>query len=395
MYALSLVCGGRVVNPIVSGSVSVPVAANVSETAFGSMPDGTPVRLFTLTNASGMEVRAITYGVILASIKVPDRQGRLDDVVIGHDNLEGYLTKSRFFGAVVGRYGNRIAGGRVSIDGHTYQLTLNNGPNHLHGGAKGFDKMVWNAAIANDSRGPSVVFTHTSPDGHEGYPGTLAARIAYTVTDKNELIIEYSATTDKPTVLNFTQHSYFNLAGDGSGDILGHRLTLHADRYTPVDANQIPTGELAPVEGTPFDFRRETPVGERIDADHPQLTLSGGYDHNFVLSRAGSGLAPAARVVDPKTGRTMEISTTEPGIQFYSANKLDGSMVGKGGHVYARAYGVLRRDAAFPRLAEQAELSVHRAATGGALQVDDGVQIRRVVGSRRRACPERQSKGPP
>jgi aldose 1-epimerase len=345
VYMLGL---AGLVNSVLFGSAPVRVATNVTEAAFGSMPDGTPVRVFTLTNAAGMEVRAISYGVILMSIKVPDRQGHFDDVVIGHDNLDSYLTKSRFFGAVVGRFGNRIAGGHVAIDGRTYQLTLNNGPNHLHGGAKGFDKMVWKAEIANDSRGPSVVFTHMSPDGHEGYPGTLAARIAYTVTDRNELIIEYSATTDKPTVVNITQHSYFNLAGVGSGTILGHRLTLHADRYTPVDANQIPTGELAPVEGTPFDFRRETPVGERIDADHPQLKLSGGYDHNFVLSRNGSGLAPAARVVDPKTGRSMEISTTEPGIQFYSSNKLDGSMSGKGGHVYGARTGICLETQHFP-----------------------------------------------
>ena len=326
----------------------MPVAGSVTETAFGSLPDGTPVRLFTLTNASGMEVQAITYGIIVTSIRVPDRHGRLDDVVIGHDNLEGYLTKSRYFGAVVGRYGNRIAGGRVSIDGHEYRLTLNNGPNHLHGGPKGFDKTVWDAEIRNDPRGPSVAFTHTSPDGHEGYPGTLAARVVYTVTDRNELIIEYSATTDKPTIVNFTQHSYFNLAGDGSGDILGHRLTLHADRYTPVDANQIPTGELAPVEGTPFDFQRETAIGDRIDADHPQLKLSAGYDHNFVLSRSGPGLSPAARVFDPASGRTMEISTTEPGVQFYAGNKLDGSMVGKGGHVYRARTGLCLETQHFP-----------------------------------------------
>ena len=348
VYALALASVCDVVNPVVSGRSFVPVAAKVTEAAFGVMPDGTPVKLFTLTNAAGMEVRAITYGIILVSIKVPDRQGRLDDIVIGHENLDGYLTKSRYFGAVVGRYGNRIAGGQVVIDGQTYNLTLNNGPNHLHGGVKGFDKTVWSAEIVNDPRGASVVFTHTSPDGHEGYPGTLAARVAYTVTDTNELIVEYSATTDKPTIVNMTQHSYFNLAGDGSGDILGHRLTLHADRYTPVDANQIPTGELAPVEGTPFDFRRETPIGERIDADHPQLKLSSGYDHNWVLSRSGAGLAPAARVVDPKTGRTMDITTTEPGIQFYSANKLDGSMVGKGGHVYGSRTGFCVETQHFP-----------------------------------------------
>ena len=357
----------------------MPVAANVTEASFGTMPDGTPVKLFTLTNAAGMEVRATNYGVILVSIRVPDRQGKLGDIVIGHDNLEGYLTKSRYFGAVVGRFGNRIAGGRVQIDGKTYQLSLNNGPNHLHGGVKGFDKTVWNAAIATDARGPSVVFTHTSPDGHEGYPGTVAARIAYTVTDQNELIIDYSATSDKPTVLNITQHSYFNLSGVGSGDVLGHRLTLHADKYTPVDATQIPTGEIAPVEGTPFDFRRETAIGERIDGDSPQLKMSAGYDHNFVLSRNGAGLAPAARLVDPKTGRSMEISTTEPGIQFYSGNKLDGSMSGKGGHVYGSRTGLCLETQHFPGLAEQAELPVDRGAAWRALQVDDGVQVRRGV----------------
>ena len=364
VYALTSALAGGVVDPVVSGSASVPVAANVTEASFGTMPDGTPVRLFTLTNAAGMEVRATNYGVILVSIRVPDRQGKLDDIVIGHDNLEGYLTKSRYFGAVVGRYGNRIAGGHVEIDGKTYQLSLNNGPNHLHGGVKGFDKTVWNAAIANDARGPSVVFTHTSPDGHEGYPGTVAARIAYTVTDQNELIVEYSATTDKPTVLNITQHSYFNLSGVGSGDVLGHRLTLHADKYTPVDATQIPTGEIAPVEGTPFDFRRETAIGERIDGDSPQLKMSAGYDHNFVLSRNGAGLAPAARLVDPKTGRSMEIldhRARHPVLLGQQARWLD---VGQGRPRLRLAHGTLPRDPAFPGLAEQAELPVDRGAAG-------------------------------
>jgi aldose 1-epimerase len=307
----------------------------IKESAFGTMPDGTPVKLFTLSNASGMEVRAINYGAILVSIKVPDRNGRVDDVVVGHDDLEGYLTKSRFFGAVVGRYGNRIAGGRFTLDGRTYQLTQNNGQNHLHGGAKGFDKVVWKASINDDPRGPSVAFTHTSPDGEEGYPGTLLARIVYTLTDKNELVIDYSATTNKPTLVNLTQHSYFNLAGHGSGDILDHQLTLNADRYTPVDASQIPTGEIAPVDGTPFDFRRGVTIGARIDADHEQIRFGSGYDHNFVLARSGDGLVQAAHVVDPKTGRTLDVSTTEPGVQFYSSNKLDGSHVGKGGHVYS------------------------------------------------------------
>jgi aldose 1-epimerase len=326
----------------------VPAAAKITEAPFGSMPDGTPVRQFTLVNAKGVEVRAITYGVIITSIKVPDRADRFDDVVVGHDNLEGYLTKSRFFGAVAGRYANRIAGGRLSIDGTTYQLSLNNGPNHLHGGVKGFDKVVWDAKVNSDPRGASVAFTHTTPDGHEGYPGTLAARVAYTLTDDDELIVDYSATTDKPTIVNMTQHSYFNLAGDGSGDVLGHRVTLNADRYTPVDGNQIPTGELAPVEGTPFDFRRETSIGERIDSDHPQLKASLGYDHNFVLTRRGDGLELAARLVEPKTGRAMEVRTTEPGMQFYSGNKLDGSMSGKGGHVYSARTGLCLETQHFP-----------------------------------------------
>jgi len=326
----------------------VAAAVKVTESAFGSMPDGTPVRLFTLVNAKGMEVQAINYGVIIPSIRVPDRNGRFDDVVIGHDNLEGYLTKSRFFGAVAGRYANRIAGGHLVIDGHEYSLTLNNGPNHLHGGAKGFDKVVWSAEVRSDPRGPSVAFTHTTPDGHEGYPGTLGASVVYTLTDNNELIVEYSATTDKPTIVNMTQHSYFNLAGDGSGDVMGHRLTLNAGRYTPVDGNQIPTGELAPVDGTPFDFRRETAIGERIDSDHPQLKASLGYDHNFALIRSGNGLELAARLVEPKTGRTMEVRTTEPGVQFYSGNKLDGSMSGKGGHVYGARTGLCLETQHFP-----------------------------------------------
>jgi aldose 1-epimerase len=312
------------------------------------MPDGTRVTRLTLANAKGMEVQAITYGVIIPSITVADREGRFDDVVVGHDNLEGYITKSRFFGAVAGRYANRIAGGRLTIDGTTYQLSLNNGPNHLHGGVKGFDKIVWDAAIVSDPRGPSVAFRHTTPDGHEGYPGTLAAQVVYTLTNDNELIVEYSATTDKPTIVNMTQHSYFNLAGDGSGDVCRHRITINADRYTPVDGNQIPTGELAPVEGTPFDLRQETTIGDRIDADHPQIKASLGFDHNFVLNRRGPGLELAARLVDPGTGRTMEVRTTEPGVQFYSGNKLDGSMSGKGGHVYRARTGLCLETQHFP-----------------------------------------------
>jgi aldose 1-epimerase len=290
----------------------------------------------------------ITYGAIVVSIKVPDRNGKVDDVVVGHDTLEGYLTRSRFFGAAVGRYGNRIGGAQFTLDGRTYPLAKNNGPNHLHGGLKGFDKVVWQAAVKEDPRGASVSFTRTSPDGEEGYPGTLDVSITYVVTAKGELVIEYQAKTDKPTHVNLTNHSYFNLAGDGSGDVLGHRLRLVADRYTPVDAGQIPTGELAPVAGTPFDFRTETPIGARIDADHEQLRIGGGYDHNFVITRKGEGLSPAARVVEPTTGRTLEVSTTEPGVQFYSGNRLDGSITGKSGHVYRARTGFCLETQHFP-----------------------------------------------
>ena len=284
------------------GSVFVAAATGVTSSGFGTAPDGSPVRLFTLTNANGLELRAITYGLIIVSLKVPDRDGKFGDIVIGHDAMEGYLTRSRFFGAVVGRYGNRIANGRFTLDGQAYQLTQNNGTNHLHGGTKGFDKIVWDATVKTDARGPSVVFTHTSPDGHEGYPGTLAAQVVYTLTNDNTLIVEYSAKTDKPTVVNMTQHTYWNLGGDGSGKIVDQLLTINADHFTPVDSTVIPTGELAPVEGTPFDFRKETPIGARIDADHPQIKIASGYDHNFALNRKGTGLEHVIRVVRSEVG---------------------------------------------------------------------------------------------
>ena len=235
--------------------------STVTRANFGTMPNGTPVPIFTLTNTKGMEVRTIPYGAILVSIRVPDRTGKLDDVVVGHDRLEGYLTASRFFGAVVGRYGNRIANGKFTLDGKTYKLAVNNGPNHLHGGNMGFDKVVWEAETFSTADGVGVTYHRVSPDGEEGYPGRLDVTVTYTLTTKNEITVDYSATTDKATPINLTQHSYFNLAGDGSGDILNHVITINADRYTPVDAGKIPTGELAPVEGTPFDFR--TPTRDR------------------------------------------------------------------------------------------------------------------------------------
>jgi aldose 1-epimerase len=319
----------------------------VTRAPFGQLPDGTPVESFTLRNTHGVEVRAISYGAIIVSLRVPDRAGRFDDVVLGHDDLAGYLARSAYFGAVVGRYGNRIAKGRFTLDGKTYTLATNNGPNHLHGGVKGFDKVVWKGEPASTAEGASVTFRYTSPDGEEGYPGTLAVRVTYTLSDRDELSFEYAATTDKPTPVNLTQHSYFNLAGGGS-DILGHELTIEADRFTPVDATLIPTGQLAPVSGTPFDFRRPTAIGARIGQDDEQLRRGGGYDHNFVLNRAREGLVRVARLADPKTGRTMDIQTTEPGLQFYSGNFLDGTIVGKGGVAYKHRSGLCLETQHFP-----------------------------------------------
>ena len=312
------------------------LGSTVSHQITNVMFQGKPVEMVTLKNASGMEVQAISYGAIITSMKVPDRAGKVADVVLGFDQAPQYFAEPAppYFGAVVGRYGNRIANGAFALDSRTYVLVKNNGPNHLHGGTKGFDKVLWNVATKNAPEGASAIFTRTSPDGEEGYPGNLAVRVTYTLTDKNELIVDYHATTDKPTVVNLTQHSYFNLAGEGTGDILGHELTLIADRYTPVDATLIPTGQLAPVAGTPFDFRKPTAIGDRIDQDHAQLKNGKGYDHNWVLNRKGAGLALAARLTEPKSGRTLEITTTEPGIQFYTGNFLDGTIKGKGGHVY-------------------------------------------------------------
>ena len=304
--------------------------------SFGRLADGTDIGLFTL-NARGLEVRAIPYGAIIVSIRVPDRRGDLADVVLGFDDLQGYLERSRYFGAVVGRYGNRIANGRFSLDGRTYQLATNNGPNHLHGGVKGFDKVVWRAQADRPEGGTRVVFSYTSRDGEEAYPGTLNARVTYEVNERNELSVEYEATTDAPTPVNLTQHTYFNLAGEGRGDILGHVLALDADQFLRVDETMIPTGELAGVAGTPFDFRRPTPIGARINDAHEQLKRGTGYDHSFVVQGA-PGLRRAAHVVEPASGRTLEIVTTEPGVQFYSGNHLSGQ-AGKAGHTYAARSG--------------------------------------------------------
>ena len=316
---------------------------------FGVMPDGTKIDVFTLTNSSGMEIRTIPYGAIIMSVVVPDRDGQFGDVVLGHRSLDKYLTASRYFGAVVGRFGNRIARGRFTLDGHEFALAVNNGPNHLHGGVKGFDKVIWQAATFSGPASSGVTYRYVSPDGDEGYPGRVDATVSYTLTEKFELIIEYTATSDKPTPINLTQHSYFNLAGEGTRDVLDHVVAINADRYTPVDDTKIPTGELAPVAGTPFDFRHPTRIGARIDDRHPQIAIGAGYDHNFVLNRSGgSGLLHAARVYEPTTGRILDVATSEPGLEFKTANALDGTIVGKAGKPYRARDGFCLETQHFP-----------------------------------------------
>jgi aldose 1-epimerase len=325
--------------------------AAVARSPFGHMPDGTDVDLFTLSNPNGVEIKTIPYGAIIVSVRVPDRTGTFDDVVLGFETFDRYLGDNPHFGAVVGRYGNRIAKGRFTLDGKVFQLATNNGANHLHGGVKGFDKRLWRGAPFERGGNVGVAYTLTSRDGDESYPGTVNARVTYTLNPSNELAIEYEATTDKATPINLTQHSYFNLAGDGSGDILAHELTIDADRFTPVDGGLIPTGEIAPVDGTPFDFRKATAIGARIGNDDIQLRYGKGYDHNWVLNghrSQGAGLAHAARVVDPKTGRTLDVSTTQPGVQFYTGNFLDGTIRGKSGHVYQHRSGLCLETQHFP-----------------------------------------------
>ena len=300
---------------------------------WGKTAGGEPVELCTLTNAKGAEVRVTNYGGIVVSIRVPDRAGKLGDVVLGFDSLDGYLGKHPHFGALIGRYGNRIGKAKFTLNGIEYTLAKNNGENHLHGGIRAFDTLVWKA---KEGPGQSVELTYLSKDGEEGYPGNLSTTVSYSLTDNNELEIDYSATTDKDTIVNLTNHSYFNLAGQGEGDVLGHLVTIHADRFTPVDKTLIPTGELRSVEGTPFDFRRPKTIGERIDQKDEQLLIGGGYDHNFVLNRSGDSLEVAAKVVEPNKGRVMEVLTTEPGMQLYTANFLDGTIRGKAGKTYPR-----------------------------------------------------------
>lgn len=298
---------------------------------WGTTPDGIPVTLYTL-HAGGAEARITTYGGIVVSLKVPDRNGRLGDVVLGYDKLDDYIKDSPYFGALIGRYGNRIAKGKFTLNGTTCTLATNNYPNALHGGLKGFDKRVWQANPHLSAEGPVLELRYVSKDGEEGYPGTLTVVATYTLTKDKALRLDYTAHTDKDTVVNLTQHSYFNLAGQG--DILNHIVEMPADRFTPVDSTLIPTGVLQPVRGTPFDFTTATPIGARINQDNEQLKFGKGYDHNWVFNKRIGDLTLLARVTEPGTGRTLEVLSTEPGLQFYSGNFLDGTLKGKGGWVY-------------------------------------------------------------
>ena len=325
-----------------------PATVTVTRSAFGRLPDGRAVDLYTLTNAQGIDVRVMTYGAIITVVRTPDRVGHTEDIALGFDSLAGYLSEHPYFGALVGRYANRIAHGQFALDGTTYHLALNNGPNSLHGGLRGFDKVLWTAEPFSNGNGAGVTLRYSSPDGEEGYPGTLNARVTYTLNSRDELAVDYEATTDKPTVVNLTQHSYWNLHGEGRGDILAHLVEIDASSFTPVDSTLIPTGEIASVAGTPFDFRTPIAVGARIAQPNEQLRFGRGYDHNFVLDRKASGLTHAARVVDPVSGRTLDVSTTEPGVQFYTGNFLDGTIRGKAGHVYVHRGALVLETQHFP-----------------------------------------------
>ena len=322
----------------------------MTKSPFGKTADGTPVDLYTMTNRNGIEVGVITYGARVTKIKTPDRKGNFDDVVLGFDTLEGYLSENPYFGAVVGRYGNRIAKGRFKLDGKEYKLAVNNGPNSLHGGLKGFDKVVWTANDVSTPAAPAVELTYLSKDGEEGYPGNLTVKVKYTLNDENEVQLDYSATTDKTTVTNITNHTYFNLAGAGNGDILNHQLKLNASRFTPVDAGLIPTGELKGAFGTPFNFSVPTAIGSRIDQkEDQQLKFGLGYDHNWVLDAPKPGdLILAAEVMDASSGRFLRLSTNQPGVQFYTGNFLDGTIKGKGGKVYGKRSALCLETQHFP-----------------------------------------------
>ncbi|HEV3049647.1 MAG TPA: aldose epimerase family protein [Longimicrobium sp.] len=322
--------------------------AGIERTLFGHLPDGTAVERFALRGASGLQMEVSGYGGAILALRTPDREGRLGDVVLGFDRLDDYVADQAYFGALIGRYANRIRGGRFSLEGREYALPVNDGGNHLHGGPGGFHKVPWAAEPFQENGTVGVRLSRVSPDGEQGYPGTLLVTVTYRLTLEGALVIDYAAETDQPTPVSLTQHTYFNLSGDPARDVLGHEVELHADRFTPADGGLIPTGELAPVAGTPFDFRRPTAIGARIDDGDARLSGVGGYDHNFAVTDGGATLAPAARVHEPVSGRVLELFTTEPGLQFYSGNYLDGSAVGKDGQPYRYRCGFCLEPQKFP-----------------------------------------------
>lgn len=322
--------------------------SGITKQAWGALPSGERIDLYTLRNLAGIEVAITNYGGRVVTLRTADRNGILEDIVLGFDDLNGYVKENPFFGALVGRYANRIANGRFALNGKAYKLARNNGENSLHGGLKGFDKVAWSAREVSDVDTVGLELKYTSKDGEEGFPGNLSVRVLYTLTENNELKIEYDAAADADTVINLTNHSYFDLSGHAAGNILGHRVAINADTFTPVHANLIPTGELRNVAGTPFDFRQPTAIGERIDGHDEQLGYGEGYDHNFVVNRDGKGLALAARVSDPESGRVMDVLTTQPGIQFYTGNHLPAAIKGKGSAVYGARAGFCLETQHFP-----------------------------------------------
>jgi len=349
LFALALASILAVLAPATaSAEPGKKVEPSIAETAFGTLDDGGKVTLYTLTNASGAEAKIINYGAIVVSLKVPDRLGKLRDVVLGYDDLAGYVKDKDFFGATVGRYGNRIGAGKFALDGKTYQLDVNNGPNHLHGGAHGFYKKLWKADAVKGKDGPGVKLTYVSKDGEEGYPGTVTLIVTYTLTRENGLRIDYRGTTDKPTILNPAHHSYFNLSGDPTHTILDEELAIDADKTTPVGPGLIPTGKLADVAGTPMDFRKATKIGARIDAKDEQLALGKGYDHNWVLNHYTKKVRKAVELYDPTSGIVMQILTDQPGMQFYSGNFLNGTIHGKQGVAYQHRTAVVLEGQLFP-----------------------------------------------
>lgn len=328
-------------------SAQTQATAKVTVAPFGKLPDGTSVSQYTLTNNQGMTMKVINYGGIITYLSAPDRNGKFEDVILGYDSLQTYIDKNSYQGALIGRYGNRIANAKFTIDGLTYQLAKNNGPNNLHGGPKGFDQRVWNIEEYTVDNGTAVRLTYLSKDMEEGFPGNLQTEVIYHLTDKNELSISYKATTDKKTIVNLTQHSYFNLSGWKS-DILQHEVMINSDKFVPVNRTLIPTGELKDVAGTPFDFKTPTAIGARIDKEDQQLQYGMGYDHCWVVNGPADSLRLAATVHEPTSGRVMSVYSTEPGIQFYSGNFLDGTTTGKYGTVYAKRYGLCLETEHYP-----------------------------------------------